>query len=611
LATANHNSGNSSDPILDRLAYHYVPGTNRLDYVTDDAETNSFDGDIDKGEEVSNYQYDADGNLVHDVQQGVHTYWNVQGKVDRVETARGFTRFSYDAGGNRVFKQQVNATGLSFSNYYIRDAQGAVLAVYEKTEELGKPGDILMSEVPLYGSEKLGSYVRPVSLGASGGVGTPTELGELRILENVTKDRYESLSYLVNPGIELTIGPGFAYTSTGEGMTFGIRVGAGGEDAAIESDIYTRKLSSRKYELTDHLGNIRTLVTDIKLSTITATVADNFTPEVVSVQNYYPFGMEIPGRSWSAGAKYRYGFNGKENDQSESEMRLSDFGARIYNRGLGRFLSVDPLSGSFPEASGYQFAGNNPVRYIDHQGLFKLDPYFVERYPTLAKMVAYYLPLLKYNPQVKKAWTEATGRTEAEFVEMVTYGKGPYITVTRDWSELTDKTNVVLSNFFENESYMLDGGEMVDGYPNNLRIDKDEVGEMERIVSMGVDDASALQIAMVSFVIMHEAAHWGNDDITKGNTDYIHETGAVFEDKTFGTRFSYTRPRLADYSKQGFRRDLFMEYFIKNRHSPVFYGLTITPDYVRYWQRIKETPAPDGQTGDPTFIENGDYAGAH
>ena len=40
---------------------------------------------------------------------------------------------------------------------------------------------------------------------------------------------------------------------------------------------------------------------------------DYFTPQVASVQDYYPFGMLQPGRSYNA-AGYRYGFNGKEND---------------------------------------------------------------------------------------------------------------------------------------------------------------------------------------------------------------------------------------------------------------------------------------------------------
>jgi len=62
---------------------------------------------------------------------------------------------------------------------------------------------------------------------------------------------------------------------------------------------------------------------------------------------------------------YRYGYNGKENDQ---ESGLQDYGFRIYNPGLGRFWSVDPLSKTFPWYTPYQFAGNKPIWAIDLDG---------------------------------------------------------------------------------------------------------------------------------------------------------------------------------------------------------------------------------------------------
>jgi len=46
-----------------------------------------------------------------------------------------------------------------------------------------------------------------------------------------------------------------------------------------------------------------------------------------------------------------------------------DYGFRIYNPRLGRFLSVDPLTRSFPWWSSYQFAGNQPITAIDLDGL--------------------------------------------------------------------------------------------------------------------------------------------------------------------------------------------------------------------------------------------------
>jgi RHS repeat-associated protein len=80
--------------------------------------------------------------------------------------------------------------------------------------------------------------------------------------------------------------------------------------------------------------------------------------------------MEMPGRKYNPQG-YRYGFNGKENDRS-GEWGLGlvqDYGFRLYNPGLGRFLSVDPLTESYPELTPYQFASNTPIWAIDLDGL--------------------------------------------------------------------------------------------------------------------------------------------------------------------------------------------------------------------------------------------------
>jgi RHS repeat-associated protein len=63
---------------------------------------------------------------------------------------------------------------------------------------------------------------------------------------------------------------------------------------------------------------------------------------------------------------YRFGFNGKEDDR---ETGTQDYGFRIYNPQLGKFLSVDPLTKSYPWYTPYQFAGNSPIWAVDLDGL--------------------------------------------------------------------------------------------------------------------------------------------------------------------------------------------------------------------------------------------------
>jgi len=80
--------------------------------------------------------------------------------------------------------------------------------------------------------------------------------------------------------------------------------------------------------------------------------------------------MGMPGREFTATTGYRYGFNGKENDNEvKGNGNQQDYGMRIYDPRLGRFLSVDPITRDYPELTPYQFASNRPVDGIDLDGL--------------------------------------------------------------------------------------------------------------------------------------------------------------------------------------------------------------------------------------------------
>lgn len=87
---------------------------------------------------------------------------------------------------------------------------------------------------------------------------------------------------------------------------------------------------------------------------------------VLSQWHYATFGSRISTRSYSSGA-YRYGFNSMEKDP-ESFNDAYDFGARIYDGRIGRWLSLDPLMRKYPYVSGYIGMGNNPILFIDADG---------------------------------------------------------------------------------------------------------------------------------------------------------------------------------------------------------------------------------------------------
>jgi RHS repeat-associated protein len=94
------------------------------------------------------------------------------------------------------------------------------------------------------------------------------------------------------------------------------------------------------------------------------------------VQDYYAFGMQMPGRKLSGG--YRYGFNGKENDNEvKGEGNQQDYGMRMYDGRIGKFLSVDPLADhpNQVDKSPSSAFWNNPILYDDPDGQCPFCPW--------------------------------------------------------------------------------------------------------------------------------------------------------------------------------------------------------------------------------------------
>jgi len=77
----------------------------------------------------------------------------------------------------------------------------------------------------------------------------------------------------------------------------------------------------------------------------------------------------MPGRFLNP-EKYRFGYNGEEKDDEIKGVGNSlDFGNRINDVRLGRWLSVDPLAENYVSNSTYSSMSNNPVNRIDPSGM--------------------------------------------------------------------------------------------------------------------------------------------------------------------------------------------------------------------------------------------------
>jgi RHS repeat-associated protein len=139
-----------------------------------------------------------------------------------------------------------------------------------------------------------------------------------------------------------------------------------------EKNNFISRLGMKRYELVNHLGNVQAVISDralpVRVSPQVPAVS-HYQADLLSATDYYPFGMVMAGRSLNTD-DYHYGFNGKEFDQDwDGGGATYDYGFRIYDPRMCRFLSVDPLTDNYPWYTPYQFAGNTPIWAIDLDGL--------------------------------------------------------------------------------------------------------------------------------------------------------------------------------------------------------------------------------------------------
>jgi RHS repeat-associated protein len=145
--------------------------------------------------------------------------------------------------------------------------------------------------------------------------------------------------------------------------------GAGLNTLALNLGTFTNPLT---LEITNNNNNQIFELDNITLTQDGIAGVSYYTAQLVSAQDYYPFGTTLPGRTFQDDrfSGYRFTFNGKEKDKEGMGGGGStyDYGFRIYNAQIGKFLSVDPLTKSYPWYTPYQFAGNKPIENIDVDG---------------------------------------------------------------------------------------------------------------------------------------------------------------------------------------------------------------------------------------------------
>ncbi|MCP1995516.1 RHS repeat domain-containing protein [Flavobacterium sp. HSC-61S13] len=134
---------------------------------------------------------------------------------------------------------------------------------------------------------------------------------------------------------------------------------------------YNAQTNKYVYQYKDHLGNVRLSYSDTNGDGLVSQ------DEVLSENNYYPFGLQHQGDNAAVAqsankAAEQYKYNGKE-FQDELGLGLYDYGARNYDAALGRWMNVDPLAEVSRRFSPYTYVLNNPVRFIDPDGMMAVE----------------------------------------------------------------------------------------------------------------------------------------------------------------------------------------------------------------------------------------------
>ncbi len=290
--------------------------------------------------------------------------------------------------------------------------------------------------------------------------------------------------------------------------------------ASMSYDFFFQERGKRHYELTNHLGNVLTVISDKRILVCNADTVTYSYASIISATDYSPFGAPLAGRTFSS-ESYRYRFNGKENDsETHGDGNSLDFGARIYDVRLGRFFSIDLLSSCFPNESHFSFAGNNPNYYIDFNGLYKIHPSdlktWKENYPLLLIYIQNEFGKdLSRDKELFKNLALECKITESQLNTILSIS-GPFIML----GNIIGTANTSSQNSVTLNKDYLTNIEMVLKNPNSTYIEK--------------------QAAILTFYItmVHETVHIGyylkngEHDGTDGVT--VDEVGDRFIQKNFG-----------------------------------------------------------------------------
>jgi RHS repeat-associated protein len=257
-------------------------------------------------------------------------------------------------------------------------------------------------------------------------------------------------------------------------------------------------VGQKVYEMANHLGNVLVAVSDGRFVLNSGSNVTGYTAVVKSAMDYSVFGVALSGRTFSS-PSFKYGFNGKEKDAEMygSDGSSYDFGARMYDARVGRWLSCDPLEDNYPSLTTYNFSANSPIFLYDPDGrIIKIH------YVDANGQSQYY----NYTPGIKPTVDNAFVQKVHESVSY-TMGCDPnstFQTVADDPNKvhiITEGTDPVNSNF----SHVTGGTVDNNGNIQTLEVTTEWNPNLGSYSSSGTDGKPNAQAP--STILLHETGH--------------------------------------------------------------------------------------------------------
>jgi hypothetical protein len=287
--------------------------------VDDIVDMPAFNNNAMEVNNLNNYIYSPIGELIADNKEEIlEISWRVDSKIAEITRTPGSSKlnlkFQYDALGNRVAKHTFSAAGnWRNSEFYVRDASGNIMATYKHYPQ-AQEMHYQLTERHIYGAARIGT-------------------------ENATVDLIAN------------------YTE-------------------IDFRAFSRTINLKSYEISNHLGNVISTVSDLKIPVDISN--DNFTDSysaiIISATDYSPFGAALDNRSFNK-EEYRFGFNGQEMDKEVSEsLNITTALFWEYDARIARRWNIDLQCKEFN--SSYLVFSNCPSIMMDPSGN---DDYFNEK----------------------------------------------------------------------------------------------------------------------------------------------------------------------------------------------------------------------------------------